>query len=177
MIIDLTALLSGEASTIDIEFDFAPDFGEEAPMALADVSFPEGAHAKGRAVDNAGYIRLELFVTASWKGECAHCLDEVSGSLEFDFERTVAPKGTLENEEEIAEYSSEYLIAENGKISPVREISDSIAYEFPAKVLCDPDCPGMCSRCGKSLKGGDCGCNKKEHDPRWDVLKTMTFPD
>ena len=34
MIIDLTALLTGEASTIDIEFDFTPDMGEEAPMAL-----------------------------------------------------------------------------------------------------------------------------------------------
>lgn len=177
MIIDLTALLTGEASTIDIEFDFVPDMGDEPPMALADVTFPNGAHAKGRAVDNAGYIRLELDVTAPWCGECARCLDKVDGVLEFSFERTVAAKGTLENEEEVAEYSSEYLIAENGKIAPVKELSDSIAYEFPSKVLCDPDCPGMCSRCGKSLKGGDCGCVKKEHDPRWDVLKTMKFPD
>ena len=148
MIIDLTALLTGEASTIDIEFDFTPDMGEEAPMALADVSFPHGAHAKGRAVDNAGYIRLELEVSAPWQGECARCLEQVNGTLEFFFERTVAAKGTLENEEEAA-----------------------------SKVLCDPDCPGMCARCGKSLKNGDCGCNKKEHDPRWDVLRTMKFPD
>ena len=177
MIIDLTRLLSGEEASIDIGFSFVPDLGEEPPMALAGVTFPQEAKAEGRATDNAGYINLSLHVTAQWQGECARCLEPVSGTLEFDFERTVAAKGTLENEEEVADYSDEYIIAENGKIAPVKEISDSIAFEFPSKVLCDPDCPGLCSRCGKPLKGGDCGCVKQDHDPRWDVLKTMKFPD
>ena len=177
MIIDLTPLLTGEQASIDVGFDFIPDFGEEPLMALAGVTFPHAARAEGRATDNAGYIHLELNIHVDWQGECARCLEPVAGTLDFVFERTVAAKGTLENEEEVADYSDEYIIAENGKISPLQEISDSIAFEFPSKVLCNPDCPGLCSGCGKPLKDGDCGCVKKEHDPRWDVLKTMKFPD
>ena len=33
-------------------------------------------------------------------------------------------------------------------------------------VLCRPDCKGICPRCGKDLNEGDCGCSRREVDPR-----------
>jgi uncharacterized protein len=39
------------------------------------------------------------------------------------------------------------------------------------RLLCDEDCKGLCDRCGKPLRDGDCGCEKKEIDPRLAILK------
>ena len=177
MTIDLTPLLSGERSEIALDFTVMPELGDDAPFALVGIRFPDGIRAVGKATDNAGYISLQLTITVPWQGECVRCLAPVDGLLSFPFKRTVAVKGTLENEEEIADYSEEYLIAENGRITPDREIIDSITFELPAQVLCTPDCPRLCPRCGKPKRDGDCGCETDRHDPRWDVLKTMKLPD
>ncbi|MBR6727152.1 MAG: DUF177 domain-containing protein, partial [Clostridia bacterium] len=42
---------------------------------------------------------------------------------------------------------------------------------FPMRLLCSEDCPGLCPKCGKPKKDGDCGCSEKEIDPRLAVLK------
>ena len=34
-----------------------------------------------------------------------------------------------------------------------------------------------CPKCGKKLRDGDCGCPKKEPDPRWAVLAGYKFVD
>ena len=41
-----------------------------------------------------------------------------------------------------------------------------------SKLLCKPDCKGLCSRCGKNLNDGPCGC-QKEIDPRLAALKQL----
>ena len=38
---------------------------------------------------------------------------------------------------------------------PVRE---AVILEVPTAPLCRPDCPGLCSRCGKDLGRGPCDC-------------------
>ena len=177
MTVDIKDLLAGKTSELKLDFTFRPELGPEPPVALAGVVFPEDSHASGRIAGPAGCLRLTLSVTVPWQGECARCLSPVSDTLELGVERTVAEKGTLSNEEEIADYSDEYLIAERGMLDLTPSLSDAIICGFPEKVLCSPDCPGLCPVCGKPLAEGDCGCKKDTHDPRWDVLRTMRFPD
>ena len=38
-------------------------------------------------------------------------------------------------------------------------------------VLCREDCKGLCPKCGKNLNDGDCGCDRREIDPRLAVLQ------
>jgi uncharacterized protein len=40
-------------------------------------------------------------------------------------------------------------------------------------VVCDLECPGLCPRCGASLKDGPCGCTEEDRDPRWDALREL----
>jgi len=42
---------------------------------------------------------------------------------------------------------------------------------FPMRLLCSEDCRGLCDKCGKPRRLGDCGCNKKEIDPRLAILQ------
>ena len=41
-----------------------------------------------------------------------------------------------------------------------------------SKMLCKPDCKGLCCQCGKNLNDGPCDC-QKEPDPRFAALRQL----
>ena len=45
-------------------------------------------------------------------------------------------------------------------------IFDEILLGFPLKVLCKPDCEGICKTCGKNLNKESCDCEQSVGDPR-----------
>jgi hypothetical protein len=51
------------------------------------------------------------------------------------------------------------------------ELREELILDFPMRLLCSEDCPGLCPKCGKPRREGDCGCDLTERDPRWDVLR------
>ncbi len=166
MVFDMKPLLRGEVHSIPIAYSFEPE-------EMVDVRFPEGARAVGEVTDSAGYMRLVLSISAPYVAECARCLDEVEGEFTEDFERTVVTKGSVK-EETLEESVDEYAVLdENGMLDIDDEIRETMALSFPVKILCMEDCPGLCPKCGKSLKMGDCGCPKKEIDPRLAILQKL----
>ena len=52
-------------------------------------------------------------------------------------------------------------------------INNEIIVNWPMKVLCKPDCKGICRVCGKDLNEGDCGCDTFVPDPRMAVIKDI----
>jgi len=54
-------------------------------------------------------------------------------------------------------------------------VHDHLLLGLPQKLLCRPDCRGMCPRCGANLNAGECGCPADDVDPRlaplMDLLK------
>ena len=48
-----------------------------------------------------------------------------------------------------------------------------VIVNLPLKHLCSEDCKGLCAKCGKDLNEGDCGCPKKEIDPRLAILQKL----
>ena len=165
MIIDLNPMLRGEVSSVDIDFTLSPEF-------IDGVTFTGDARVKGRITDNAGYMRLMLKAELSYFGECARCLDRVEGTFSLDFERTVVPEGTL-TEEKLEENVDEYIVLEGGMLYPDDAVREELLLDFPKKLLCSEDCPGLCPTCGKPKKEGECGCQTKEIDPRLAVLKKL----
>ena len=165
MVIDLNPMLRGEISSLDVEFSLAPEF-------IDGVTFTEEAKVLGRITDNAGYMRLSLKATLPYVGECARCLDKVEGVFTLDFERTVVAEGTL-SEEKLEENVDEYIVLDGGMLYPDDAVREELLLDFPKKLLCSEDCEGLCPMCGKPKREGDCGCQKKEIDPRLAVLKKL----
>ena len=62
---------------------------------------------------------------------------------------------------------------ENGELNVDEEVAETFVLAFPKKLLCSEDCEGLCPKCGKRKKDGDCGCVMKEIDPRLAVLKKL----
>lgn len=165
MTIDLNPMLRGEISSLDIDFKLAPD-------VIDGVVFTDDAHVYGCVTDNAGYMKLSLSAALPYEGECARCLEKVCGTFSLDLERTVVPEGMI-SEDKLEEDVDEYIVLKNGFLCPDDTVREELLLDFPKKLLCSQDCLGLCSICGKPKKDGDCGCVKKEPDPRLAVLKKL----
>lgn len=165
MILDMTPMLKGEVNKITFDYTVTP-------LPLNRIVFKEDAHVVGEVTDNAGYMRLFAHVQLAYASECDKCLEPIEGEFELDFERTVADEGIL-SEEQIEENIDEYVIIEKGKLDIDEQLTEAILLDFPRKLLCSDDCPGLCPKCGKQLKLGPCGCTNKEVDPRWAVLASL----
>ena len=166
MTLDMKPMLRGEVTSLALDYRLTP-------MEIYGVRFTDDLHAVGEVTDNAGYMRLTLRVSVPYVAECARCLDEVEGEFEELFERTVVTRGAVD-EDKLEESVDEYAVLdENGMLDVDDEILETMTLLFPKKILCDEDCPGLCPRCGKPKREGDCGCPDKEIDPRLAVLKKL----
>ena len=165
MILDIRPMLRGEVDKIALDFSITPEL-------LADAEPNGDAHVVGEITDRAGYMRLELTATVFYRAECARCLELVEGEFSVSLERTVATKETL-SEKQLEENVDEYAVAEDGKLDLGDLIREEILLTFPTRILCSTDCEGLCPKCGKPKRLGDCGCPKKEIDPRLAVLKAL----
>lgn len=163
MILNMGPILRGEITRMDISYELTPE-------PVFDVTFPENAKVEGVLTDDAGYMRLHLTATLPYLGQCARCLAPVEGVFTLDFERTVAAEGTI-SEEQLEENIDSYVMIRDGKLDVDEPLREELLISFPMRLLCDEDCPGLCPKCGKPKKDGDCGCPEKEIDPRLAVLK------
>ena len=164
MVVDVAPLLRGEIKKIDIDYMLSPE-------QLDGVNF-EDARVTGTLTDNSGYMRLTLTAELVYHGECARCLAPVAGVFSLDFERTVVAEGVL-TDEQLEEHFDEYAVLDGSMLDVDEQLGEELILSFPTKLLCTEDCPGMCPKCGKPRRDGDCDCPIKEVDPRLAILKTF----
>ena len=165
MIVDVAPLLRGEVKRLELDYTLSPE-------KIDGVSFDCDARVVGQITDTAGYMRLTLKAELKYHGECARCLAPVSGVFSLDFERTVTTEGTL-SEEQLEEHFDEYVILRGSELDVDEPLREELLLGFPSRLLCSEDCPGLCPRCGKPRREGDCGCPEKEPDPRLAIFKTL----
>ena len=163
MVLNMGPILRGEINRMEIRYELTPE-------PVQDVVFPENALVEGYITDDAGYMRLHLTATLPYRGACARCLDPVEGVFALDFERTVAAEGTI-SEEQLEENDDAYVMIRDGKLDVDEALREELLVCFPMRLLCDEECPGLCPKCGKPKREGDCGCPDKEIDPRLAILK------
>ena len=162
MILNMGPILRGEITRMDIAYELTPE-------PVFDVTFPENAKVSGYLTDDAGYMRLYLTATLPYRGACARCLAPVEGVFTLEFERTVAAEGSI-SEEQLEENIDAYVMIRDGKLDVDEPLREELLISFPMRLLCDEDCEGLCPKCGKPRREGDCGCSEKEIDPRLAVL-------
>lgn len=101
---------------------------------------------------------------------CDRCLKEVPVKMVLDFSRTVASPDV--DDSEVLDESD--LGVMNGyQIDIEVLVYNELLMNQPEKVLCKPDCKGICKKCGKDLNEGECGCDTFVPDPRMAVLQDI----
>ena len=124
-------------------------------------------------VENVGsllLVRGRLQVTLQMA--CVRCLREGEQSLEIETEEEFAAEGasaevlTVDREEPERSAISDFVL-------DAREfVRQQVVANAPMSFLCQPECRGICSECGKDLNEGPCDCQPAP-DPRWAALKSL----
>jgi uncharacterized protein len=115
-------------------------------------------------------IYLQGQLQSSMILECVRCLDEAIVPIEITLDELyfypphTAPEG-------------ETCVGEDGIIDLAPFVRELSLLSLPIKVLCRPDCQGLCQECGANLNYGDCGCAAEEIDPRLAVLAKLLNSD
>jgi uncharacterized protein len=111
---------------------------------------------------------LRLAVDTAISGPCARCLESVELPIRL-VEREVDQPGS-EDPELLSPYVSD------GILDVGAWVSDALVLALPEKVLCRPDCAGICPECGVSLNGVDPDEHRHERplDPRFAKLRELT---
>jgi len=179
--IDVTELMNHRLDAI--KFDYTFDLGHTDICCVdlpEDVTIREnGIHVSGVAEDSFGCMMMKAHVTVAYTTMCARCLEDVESSLEFDLERMIMTERLAETSSytDDGEWNGEtddVIYVTDASIIPDADIVEQISLELPMFVLCSEDCPGLCPRCGKPLRNGDCGCKEeKTINPKLAILQKL----
>ena len=110
------------------------------------------------------YIQGQLESSISL--ECVRCLEEAIVPVNivldelFFYPPHIAPAG-------------EHRVGDDGMIDLAPLVRELSLLSVPIKILCRPDCQGLCQQCGANLNFGGCGCEREEIDPRLAVLQSL----
>ena len=128
------------------------------------IAYRTKPRAEGRVYNEAGVLHLEGTLTAEMTCVCDRCGAEFDSTKETQLDAVIVRE---ENEE-----FPEYFVLEGSEIDLDEILSTCLILDMETKFLCSEDCKGLCSRCGKNLNLGPCGC-RKEPDPRFAVLEQL----
>jgi uncharacterized protein len=109
---------------------------------------------------------FELRFTERLHGPCFRCLDDAVLELPID-----AREYHATNPGEAEELKSQYL--EEDRLDLAAWARDAVALELPDKILCRPDCAGLCPVCGKNLNDEPHTHEEVPTDSRWAVLESL----
>jgi uncharacterized protein len=108
---------------------------------------------------------FKLSFTARLHGPCYRCLGDAV------LEVPVAVGEYQDASPDDEELTTPYLVADRLDVSAWAR--DAVALALPDKILCRPDCAGLCPVCGENLGDGAHEHAEEDPDPRWAALETL----
>jgi len=133
------------------------------------VSYPvsEPVLASGTVRNTAGVLVMTGSVRTRIHGVCDRCASDFTRDVEFPIHVVLVTE--LANEEN----EDEWVFPLEADAADLEEIIRTVfVLNFDSKLLCKPDCKGLCCRCGANLNEGKCTC-QKEIDPRFAALRQL----
>jgi len=159
---------SGEQRTVEVPVDVPP-------FSIGGLTY----HCSGAPVITRvdltrlrSGLLLRLRLSTTILGPCHRCLTEAAVPVTIDAREYQAddPDPAATDEE-----TSEYL---DGDLLDVATWAvDAIVLAMPLKILCRPDCKGLCPSCGVDLNRETCSCPPPAADDRWAALRDLLPED
>ena len=132
-------------------------------------SFPvsEPAEASGTVRNTAGVLVMSGRITTVIHGVCDRCASDFDEAVDLPIDVVLVTE--LANEEN----EDEWVFPLEGDSADLDDIVRTVfVLNMDSKLLCKPDCKGLCCRCGKNLNFEACSC-QKELDPRFAALRQL----
>ncbi len=112
---------------------------EDLDIDIGIMHFPEPILVKGEAWKTEDDLTVNVRLEGDRVMTCSLCLEEFNNVFEKDITLHYDIKGL-----------------ESVTLDP--DLRDEILLEHPIRVLCKPDCRGLCAFCGANLNDGVCDC-------------------
>ena len=163
MLLGLSQIIDrpGESVTFSTSVDLSDlQYGTSFPVT-------EPVLASGTVRNTAGVLVMKGRISTCIHGVCDRCASDFSRDVEYPIDVVLVTE--LENEENEDEWVFP-LVSDSADLDDI--VRTVFVLNMDSKLLCKPDCKGLCCRCGKNLNDGPCDC-KKEIDPRLAALKQL----
>ena len=169
MIVEL-AEIEGTARRFD--FQLSP---EVLDLEDSDLNLNGDLHVTGEIEKTSAEVVVKGSITGDGEIECSRCLQPVEQKLKIDFQANfVTPEHfSVDKENEVSVSDLDTDVLEGDRIDIKDIVREQVLLNVPEQVFCEPDCKGLCPKCGSNRNLIDCKCDLNETDPRWAALKNL----
>ena len=163
MLLGLSKIIDCPGATVD--FSTNVDLSDLLYGTCYPVSEP--VLASGTVRNTAGVLVMQGEITTCIHGVCDRCATDFSRDVKIPIDVVLVEELTNEDSED------EWVFPLEADSADLDEIVRTVfVLNMDSKLLCKPECKGICFRCGKNLNEGPCTC-QKEIDPRFAALKQL----
>jgi uncharacterized protein len=110
-------------------------------LEMQGVGFYKAVDIKASFEKTGSEVLVDVVLEAPVEYICSRCLSK----FEDIFKKT---------------FNVNYEVEPNDTIDIDEDIRQEMLLDYPMKLLCRPDCKGLCPNCGQNLNIGECDCNK-----------------
>ncbi len=168
MLINLSEILSNQAKTEHHECEISmKDFeysGMHYPIVYKSPVVLDIESAGKKKVHAVGEFTVHMLIP------CDRCLEDVKKEFHITFDKVLDFSDSEDDEEENL---NEMSFVEGSELDVDVLVYDELVMAMPMKVLCKPDCKGICPVCGADRNVEDCGCDTKVPDPRMAAIRDI----
>ena len=163
MLLGLSKIIDCPGATVD--FSTSVDLSDLQYGTSYPVSEP--VLASGNVRNTAGVLVMTGMIRTTVHGVCDRCAGDYDEDVQFPIDVVLVTE--LSNEEN----EDEWVFPLEGDSANLEDIVRTVfVLNMDSKLLCKPDCKGICCRCGKNLNFEACSC-QKELDPRFAALRQL----
>ncbi len=151
--------------------------GESIPFSVSvdlsdlqyGVSFPvsEPVLASGEVRNTADVLVMKGSIKTCLHATCDRCAGSFTRDVEIPIDVVLVTEFANEDNEDERVFS---LVGDSADLEEI--VRTVFVLNLDSRMICKPDCKGLCFRCGKNLNDGPCGC-QKEPDPRFAALRQL----
>ncbi|MBE7032351.1 MAG: DUF177 domain-containing protein [Ruminococcaceae bacterium] len=164
MILDLSTIVNVDGKKLDFEGQL--DFTGREEQG---VSFISPVTVCGRLSNMGGSLELEAVAKMQLGFLCDRCLEAIEEDFECSFKEVLRK----EDEKSSEDKNPDVMSFKGNSIELDEIVLNNIIVEVPLKHLCKEDCKGLCPNCGQNLNNGECQCDTRPTDPRFDILDKL----
>lgn len=163
MLLNLRDVLASEGMCLP--FDYAFSLAEEE--FYGEHPFQGPVKVQGKLENKADVFYLTAAVSVPVSTRCARCGKPVEYVKKLDLALVITQ--TVSGDD-IAE---DVYVVEGDSFELDDIVREELLLHMELTVLCKEDCKGLCPKCGHDLNEGDCGCDRREIDPRLQKLTQL----
>ncbi len=161
---NLLPVLNCDGKQMPVDVSLALDAQpEDGFRILSDVTL------RGNIVNVGGSLDLTLEGRVSVERICDRCAEPFLEELVFPVQERLKKVDTLDE----GNQDPDILFIEGSSIDLAQLAYSGIYMSLSSKALCRADCKGLCPICGKNQNLGECSCDQRSTDPRFDVLDQL----